>query len=132
MPNMELLTAGEIISNPLSLLDSLEMSELVAKARKEYDLVLIDAPPLPVTADVLTLSKLVDGIMFVSRPGIVEHESAELAQETLISTGQKVLGMVINGVDPKEFDRYSYCARYGKSYFSRSSNNIEQSKAVTV
>ncbi|MGK7895251.1 MAG: GumC family protein [Xenococcus sp. (in: cyanobacteria)] len=132
MPNMELLTAGEIISNPLSLLDSLEMSELVAKARKEYDLILIDAPPLPVTADVLTLSKLVDGIMFVSRPGIVEHESAELAQETLISTGQKVLGMVINGVDPKEFDRYSYCARYGKSYFSRSSNNLEQSKAVTV
>lgn len=132
MPNMELLTAGEIISNPLSLLDSLEMSELVAKARREYDLILIDAPPLPVTADFLTLSKLVDGIMFVSRPGIVEHESAELAQETLISTGQKVLGMVINGVDPKEFDRYSYCARYGKSYFSRSSNNLERSKPVTV
>ena len=132
MKNIDLLTSGEIISNPLSLLDSLEMSELVAKARKKYDLILIDAPPLPVTADVLTLSKLVDGIMFVSRPGIVEHESAELAQETLISTGQKVLGMVINGVDPKEFDRYSYCARYGKSYFSRSSNNIEHSKAVTV
>ncbi|MEM9274260.1 MAG: polysaccharide biosynthesis tyrosine autokinase [Cyanobacteria bacterium P01_F01_bin.143] len=132
MPNMDLLTSGEIISNPLSLLDSLEMSELVAKARREYDLILIDAPPLPVTADVLTLSKLVDGIMFVSRPGVVEHESAELAQETLISTGQKVLGMVINGVDPKEFDRYSYCARYGKSYFSRSSNNIERSKALTV
>ncbi|ELS03004.1 capsular exopolysaccharide biosynthesis protein [Xenococcus sp. PCC 7305] len=133
MPNMDLLTSGEIISNPLSLLDSLEMSELVAKARREYDLILIDAPPLPVTADVLTLSKLVDGIMFVSRPGVVEHESAELAQETLISTGQKVLGMVINGVDPKEFDRYSYCARYGKSYFSRSTNNnVERSKALTV
>ena len=132
MEQLDLLTSGEIISNPLSLLDSVEMSELVAKARREYDLILIDAPPLPVTADVLTLSKLVDGIMFVSRPGIVEHESAELAQETLISTGQKVLGMVINGVDPKEFDRYSYCARYGKSYFSRSSNNLERSKAVTV
>ena len=132
MEKMDLLTSGEIISNPLSLLDSVEMSELVAKARKEYDLILVDAPPLPVTADVLTLSKLVDGIMFVTRPGIVEHESAELAQETLISTGQKVLGMVINGVDPKEFDRYSYCARYGKSYFSNSSNNLERSKALTV
>ena len=132
MDNMELLTSGEIISNPLSLLDSVEMSELVARARREYDLILIDSPPLPVTADVLTLSKLVDGILFVSRPGVVEHESAELAQETLISTGQKVLGMVINGVDPKEFDRYSYYARYGKSYFSRSSNNLDRSKAVTV
>ncbi len=132
MEKMHLLTSGKIISNPLSLLDSVEMSELVAKARREYDLILVDAPPLPVSADVLTLSKLVDGIMFVTRPGIVEHESAELAQETLISTGQKVLGMVINGVDPKEFDRYSYCARYGKSYFSGSSNKLEGSKAVTV
>ena len=132
MEKMDLLTSGKIISNPLSLIDSVEMSELVAKARREYDLILIDAPPLPVSADVLTLSKLVDGILFVSRPGIVEHESAELAQETLISTGQKVLGMVINGVDPKEFDRYSYCARYGKSYFSRSSNTLDHSKALTV
>ena len=94
------------------------MGELVSQGRREYDLVLIDAPPLPVTADVLTLSKLADGIIFVSRPGVVEQESAELARETLVTTGQKILGMTINGVNPKEFDRYSYHAKYGKSYFS--------------
>ena len=97
------------------------MSQLVARARKDYDVILIDAPPLPVTADVLTLSKLVDGIVFVSRPGIVERESAELAQETLGTPGQKVLGMVINGVKSNEFDRYSYHAKYGKRYFNRQS-----------
>ena len=124
MPNLDLLSSGMIRSNPLALLDSVEMSSLVATARKNYELVLIDSPPLPVTADVLTTSKLVDGILFVTRPGIVEQESAELAQETLATTGQKVLGMVINGVKPNDFDRYSYHARYGKSYYS--SSNIEE------
>ncbi|MDJ0591188.1 MAG: capsular biosynthesis protein, partial [Pleurocapsa sp. MO_226.B13] len=81
------------------------------------------APPLPVTADVLTLSKLVDGIVFVTRPGIVEQESADLAQESLLTTGQKVLGMVVNGVKPSDFDRYSYHGRYAKTYFPSSNNH---------
>jgi Mrp family chromosome partitioning ATPase len=109
-------------SNPLALLDSPNMSDFVGRSRREYDLIFIDAPPLPVTADVLTLSKLVDGIIFVSRPGVVEQESAELAQEALATTGQKVLGMVINGVKPNDFDRYSYSGRYGKSYYNKGSS----------
>lgn len=126
MPKLNLLTSGIVKSNPLALLDSPEMSDFIGRSRREYDLILIDAPPLPVTADVLTISKLVDGILFVTRPGVVEQESAELAQEALETTGQKVLGMVINGVKASEFDRYSYHGRYGKSYFSQG-NNYNQS-----
>lgn len=118
MPNLSLITSGLVQSNPLALLDSAEISDLIGRSRREYDLILIDAPPLAVTADVLTLSKLVDGILFVTRPGIVEQESAELAQEALATSGQKVLGMVVNGVKPNDFDRYSYHGRYGKNYFS--------------
>ena len=130
MPQLSLLTSGLVTSNPLALLDSPAMSDLVGSSRRQYDLILIDAPPLPVTADVLTLSKLVDGIVFVTRPGVVEQESAELAQETLATTGQKVLGMIINGVKPNDFDRYSYHGRYAKSYYTtnnsdRNSDNLK-------
>ena len=133
MPQLDVLTSGTIAPNPLALLDSTEMSQLVANARKEYELIIIDAPPLAVTADVLTLSKLADGIVFVSRPGIVENESAELAKETLYnaSLDKQVLGMVINGVKPKEFDRYSYHAKYSKSYFSSSAEG-GHSQAATA
>ncbi|MEM6613035.1 MAG: polysaccharide biosynthesis tyrosine autokinase, partial [Cyanobacteria bacterium P01_C01_bin.72] len=122
MRQLDVLTSGTIAPNPLALIDSSAMSQLVATARTEYELVIIDAPPLAVTADVLTLSKLADGIVFVSRPGIVENESAELAKETLYNArlDEQVLGMVINGVKPKEFDRYSYHAKYSKNYFSSS------------
>ena len=121
MPKLSLLTSGLVSSNPLALIDSPALSDFVGRSRRDYELVLIDAPPLPVTADVLTYSKLVDGIVFVTRPGVVEQESAELAQEALATTGQKVLGMVVNGVKPKEFDRYSYHGRYAKSYFNKDS-----------
>lgn len=133
MPQLHLLTSGVIPPNPLALLDSHQMSELITQARQEYDMVVIDAPPLPVTADVLTLSKLVDGIVFVSRPGVVEHESAQLARETIEATGQKVLGMVINGVNSKEFERYSYSAKYGKRYFAPTQMSKKtKSSAITV
>ncbi|MGF1541078.1 MAG: GumC family protein [Pleurocapsa sp.] len=135
MNNLDVLTAGMVAPNPLTLLDSTEMGELVAQARKEYDLVIVDAPPLPVTADVLTLSKLADGILFVSRPGVVEIDSAELAQETLVSANinDKVLGMVINGVKSQEFERYSYHGKYSKSYFSsKSQDDRSHSKTATA
>ena len=124
MEKLSLLTSGKVESNPLALLDSIKMHDLIGRSRREYDFILIDAPPLPVTADVLTLSKLADGIIFVTRPGIVEHDSAELARETIETTRQKVLGMVVNGVKANDFKRYSYHGRYGKSYFKP--NSIEQ------
>ena len=125
MPKLSLLTSGIVDSNPLAILDSPEMSDFVGRSRRDYDLILIDAPPLPVTADVLTISKVVDGILFVTRPGVVEQESADLAQEALATTGKQVLGMVVNGVKAKEFDRYSYHGRYGKSYFERNNSQYE-------
>ena len=127
MKKLSLLTSGKVESNPLALLDSAEMQDFVGRSRQEYDLILIDAPPLPVTADVLTLSKLADGIIFVTRPGIVEHDSAELAQEAIETIRQKVLGMVVNGVEENDFKRYSYHGRYGTSYFKPS--NISQGKS---
>ncbi len=118
MPKLDLLLAGERISNPLAILDSPEMGKLIALCRKNYDLILIDSPPLAVTADVLTLSKLVDGILFVSRVGVVDQESADLAQETLGSIQSNILGMVINGVKSEELDKYSYASKYGNQYFN--------------
>ena len=138
MQKLDLLLSGQRLANPLAVLDSPEMSELIAQGRKTYDLVIIDAPPLPVTADVLTLSKLVDGILFVTRMGVVEKESADLALETLESINTPVIGMVVNGVKNKEFEKYSYSSRYGKRYFqdkitkSKKKSKTAKDKAKSV
>jgi len=71
-----------------------------------------DTPPLAGTADAAVLGKMVDGILLVVRPGVVDSVSANAAKEFLARSGQTVLGMVINGVDVKnEPDSYFYYTR---------------------
>jgi capsular exopolysaccharide synthesis family protein len=114
MPNMDVLTAGVIPPNPLALLDSKRMASLIEDFSETYDFVVIDAPPLVVAADALTLGKITDGILLVARPGVVNSTSAVAAKESLERSGQNVLGLVVNGVSlENESGSYFY---YSQEY----------------
>ncbi len=115
MANLDVLTAGVIPPNPLALLDSKRMASLIEDFSQTYDFVIIDAPPLIVAADALTLGKMTDGILLVARPGVVDSTSAAAAKESLESSGQNVLGLVVNGVSLEENGSYFY---YSKEYHS--------------
>ncbi|MBC1220172.1 polysaccharide biosynthesis tyrosine autokinase [Nostoc sp. UCD121] len=101
MPNLEVLTSGVLPPNPVALLDSQRMATLISNFTRDYDLVIFDTPPLSGIADAAVLSTLTDGILLVVRPGVVDLNSANAAKEFLNQSGQKVLGIVINGVNIK-------------------------------
>ncbi|MEH2023968.1 GumC family protein [Nostoc sp.] len=101
MPNLEVLTSGVLPPNPVAMLDSQRMVTLISNFEREYDLVIFDTPPLSGIADAAVLSTLTDGILLVVRPGVVDLSSANAAKEFLTQSGQKVLGIVINGVNTK-------------------------------
>jgi capsular exopolysaccharide synthesis family protein len=114
--HLDILTAGVIPPNPVPLIDSRHMAVLLEKFHQAYDYILIDSPPLAVAADALLLGKMTDGILLVTRPGLVDTGSAQSSKETLEKSGQKVLGLVINGVIPEnEPDSYYYY--YAKDYY---------------
>ena len=98
MENLDVIAGGIIPPNPLALLDSKRMSALMQQLEDIYDFIIIDAPPLGVEAEALTLGKLADGVLLVARPGILEHQSAKRAKELLNQSHQNVLGLVVNGV----------------------------------
>ena len=82
---------------------------------REYDFVIFDTPQLSGTADAAVLGNMVDGILLVVRPGVLDVASASAAKEFLTQSGQNVLGMVINGVNVKlEPDSYFYYTKYPK------------------
>lgn len=115
MPKLDVLTAGAIPPNPVALLESKGMSALIEAVSQTYDFVIIDAPPLLVSADALTLSKVADGILMIARPGVVHSNTAIAAKDLLKTSGQKVLGLVVNGVIlENESDSYYY---YVKEYY---------------
>lgn len=112
MPYLYVLPSGVVPPNSVALLDSQRMATLVTSFTEEYDFVIFDTPPLLGMADAAVLSKLADGIMLVVRPGVINYASANAAKEFLKQSGQKVLGMVINGVNVKsEPDSYFYYSR---------------------
>jgi polysaccharide biosynthesis transport protein len=107
-PNLFLLTAGVVPPNPVVLIDSVQMSTLIAEWSNAYDLVIIDAPPLTVAADAAILGTQAGGLVFVLRPGVADRESVEYAQEILTQSKLKVLGMVLNAVDLDKQNRYNH------------------------
>ncbi len=109
MPNLDVLTAGVIPPDPLALLDSRRMAALIATASQHYDFVVIDAPPLIIQAEALTLGKISDGVLMVVRPGVVDFDSAKTAKELLEQSSQNIVGMVVNGGVPEsDFHRAGY------------------------
>jgi capsular exopolysaccharide synthesis family protein len=117
MDNLDVLSAGVRPPNPLALLDSKRMASLIESfsSQYNYDFVIIDAPPLLLAADALTLSQMTDGILLVARPGLIDSNSANAAQEMLDRSNYNVLGLVVNGIiDKNESSTYLY---HGHEYF---------------
>ncbi|MDF5721869.1 MAG: polysaccharide biosynthesis tyrosine autokinase [Rhizonema sp. PD37] len=116
MDNLDVLTAGVKPPNPLALLDSKRMASLIDDFADQYDFVIIDAPPLLLAADALTLSHMTDGILLVARPGVIDSSSASAAKEMLESSDHNILGLLVNGIIEKnESNNYFY---HPKEYFS--------------
>ncbi|WP_019509279.1 polysaccharide biosynthesis tyrosine autokinase [Pleurocapsa sp. PCC 7319] len=112
MPNLDVLTAGSISDNPIALLDSSFIKAFIDNVSKHYDQVIFDTPPIIGIADTKMIGRLVDGFLFVVRPGVADYGSATAAKKMLDSTGQKVLGVIVNGADmnrePYYYNSYYY------------------------
>jgi len=115
---MEILTAGTLPPNPLALLDSQKMENLVKEVSEKYDFVIIDAPPLTAVADPLTIGKFVDGMLLVVRPGVATRETIGTAKSLLEQSGTKVLGMIANGITTQSGYGGYYYGKYGNKYYS--------------
>jgi polysaccharide biosynthesis transport protein len=110
-PHVFLLTAGVIPPNPVVLIDSTQMSNLIVEWTETYDFVIIDAPPLTVAADAAMLGSQVGGLLFVLRPNVADKESVQYANEIINQSKLNVLGMVLNGVNldkQRKYNQYYY------------------------
>jgi capsular exopolysaccharide synthesis family protein len=98
MDNLDVVTAGSRPQNALSCLESKQMKSLLQEVVNLYDFVIIDTPPILVAAETLSVAKMMDGILLVSRPGVIDANSAHAAQEKLKMANANVLGLIVNGV----------------------------------
>jgi tyrosine-protein kinase len=109
---LTLLPAGPIPPNPAELLDSALAGAVFASLREQFDLVLIDSPPvLPVT-DAAILSRHADVTLMLAAAGQTRRGDLRRAVEKLDQVGATIVGLVLNKVSRQTARSY----RYGYSY----------------
>jgi polysaccharide biosynthesis transport protein len=103
-----LLPGGSCGVNPANLFYSSPMRRLLHRLRKEFDMIMIDAPPMIHLADARVLGCLSDGVILVVRAGQTTTESALFARQRFEEDGTRVLGTVLNSWNPRTGRRYGY------------------------
>jgi Mrp family chromosome partitioning ATPase len=100
-PNREslrLLACGAIDCDSPSLLTSGRLRERLGELRAEFDVVIVDAPPLVEYSDAIALGKLADGVVLIVEAGSTRRETAAQATAGLRSSKVPILGAVLNNL----------------------------------
>ena len=108
VPGVSVLSGGPIPPNPAELVGSKRMMRLIQEVSEQFDIVLIDTPPIVAVTDAAILAQEVDGVILVLASGEVNKEYAQRAKELLDKVGAKILGVVLNKVDMKTSEYYYY------------------------
>jgi polysaccharide biosynthesis transport protein len=116
-PNLDILPAGPPSRRASDLISS-GMDQLIEEMAQEYDLVIIDAPPLLGFAEPLQMATRADGVLIVARAGETKRKAIGSVIGSLRRLNVNVVGLVLNEVKKDHSDSYYYYGYYGKYYAS--------------
>jgi succinoglycan biosynthesis transport protein ExoP len=108
---LSFLPCGAEAQNTPELLEPATLRGLLKELRTEFDVILLDTPPVLVSADAATLAASADGVIMVVRAGQTDRGAADLARQRVVSAGGRVLGAVLNDPD-------GVLARLGEPYYA--------------
>lgn len=114
MDNLFVMTAGATPPNPAELLMSEKMTELLEHAKKEFDCIFIDMPPVGIVSEAMTLADKATGYILVVRAGLSKMSKEKSAIQLLEHVNANICGIIFNGMNPKSQD-YAY-RKYGYEY----------------
>ncbi|AEX85625.1 capsular exopolysaccharide biosynthesis protein [Marinitoga piezophila KA3] len=112
MENLDIIPVGPIPPNPTALLTSKKFREFFNVLRQKYDKIIIDLPPILAAADALIVSKHTDGLILVVRAGKTQKHSLKVTLENITTSGNNILGLIINDINEKSSNYYYYYYYY--------------------
>jgi succinoglycan biosynthesis transport protein ExoP len=106
---LSVLTCGALPVNAANLLSGTRMRVLLRELQEQFDIIVLDTPPVLATADASIVASLTDGVLLVVRAGTTDKNAAQRAYQQLANVGARVVGTVLNdpgGEVAKEGDYY--------------------------
>jgi capsular exopolysaccharide synthesis family protein len=117
--NLYVLTCGDPPPNPVGILGSDKMKQLIEMTKSQFDFVLFDSPPLIAMADASVLASELDTTLLVLHAGKTKQQTANQAREMLERLNINIFGVILNNVDYSRRYGYYYYYYHYHQYYSR-------------
>ncbi len=115
LPDLDILPAGPVSRRTVDLLGP-RLPKILDEAEGEYDLIVLDGPPLLGFPEPLQMAIVVDGVIVISLAGRTNRKAIGSAMATLQRLRANIVGLVLNEVTNEVSDSYYYYGYYGKKY----------------
>ncbi|WP_102399828.1 CpsD/CapB family tyrosine-protein kinase [Haloimpatiens massiliensis] len=109
-----IMTAGTIPPNPAEMLSSNKLKNFLKKVSDQFDMVIIDSPPVMAVTDAQILSTITDGVILVITSAQTEKAMAIKAKESLKKVNANILGVVLNRIKEENGKSYGYYYYYNE------------------
>jgi len=112
MPGLSVIPGGQPLPSPADALAGDRFRSFLRNLRQEFDIVILDTPPVLAVPDAITVAEQVDAFILLFR---LNHTPHKLFRQAVEDLGEgKIMGVVLNG-EEKKSDKY-YTRYYGKYY----------------
>ncbi len=115
VPRLSVLPSGRCQVAATNLLYSRHLPELLERFANEFDMILIDAPPMLQIPDARVLGRMADAMIMVVRANKTTRDAAQAVRQRLAEDGTPLLGTILNDWNPKTADN-GYYGKYQKYY----------------
>jgi succinoglycan biosynthesis transport protein ExoP len=112
IPNLRVILTQPVREGISRKLHSPRMRSLLQQLRRDFDVVIIDSPPMQDISDARVLGWLGDGVLLVFRAGKTTRQAAMAAHDCLTQDGIQVLGTILNDWNARSGDRFSAYSSY--------------------
>lgn len=120
------LQSGRVPSNPLELISSPAMELAFERLKEEFEVIVVDSPPVQLVSDAVMLSQLATSVVFVVRADSTPYPVARHALSRLHRVDAPVLGVVLNQIDLEKADNYyGEHSGYGNRYYRKHGYYLE-------
>ena len=123
------VSAGRNPPNPMELLSSKRMEQMLALLRQSYDYIILDLPPVGEVGDALAVAKLTDGMLLVVRQNYGNRLALSAAVRQFAFVDSRILGVVYNCTDE---NGNGYGKKYYKKYGRKYENSYYRAAAKAV
>jgi len=118
--DLHVIPAGTSVLQPLELILSHRFKDTIKLLSKEYEIIIIDSPPVELVSDALVLSKMATGVVYVVKALDTPYQLAKKGLMRLRRSEGKILGVVLNHLDFKKAEKYyGEYSGYGKYGYNK-------------